>query len=71
MASSVAASRLVPVARRVTELSVEASIAARKSSKVTSDVRNECPRFFICFKKKGLRLASEEGSETPTFGQIQ
>lgn len=71
MASSVAASRLLPVARRVTELSVEASIAARKSAKMTSDVCNERPRFFICFEKKGLRLTPVGGRDTPTFGEIQ
>jgi hypothetical protein len=71
MASSVAASRLLPVARLVTELSVEASIAARKSAKMTSDVRNERPRFFICFEKKGLRLTPVGGRDTPTFGEIQ
>lgn len=71
MASSAVARRLVLVARRATDLGVEASIAARKLFKLTSDVRNECPRFFVCFAEKGLRLAPVEGGEMPTFAQIQ
>lgn len=71
MASLVVAKRLVPVARRATDVGVAASIAARKLRKLTSDVRNERPRSFISFAEKGPRLTPVEGGETPTFGQIQ